>query len=95
MFGTVKLTRNADKSKFTYNGQGIAFDGKGYWIFDNYTARNIAIFGVDNSSSSHIDNPKHNFSVLDEGPTEKKLSIKFSKSNTKFCLSLHYNGDES
>ena len=73
MLGTVKLTRNADKSKFTYNGQGIAFDGKDYWIFDNYIARNIAIFGVGNSSSSHIDNPKHNFLVLGEGPTEKKI----------------------
>ena len=33
LFGTVKLTRNADKSKFTYNGRGIAFDGKGMWNF--------------------------------------------------------------
>ena len=51
LFGTIKLTRNADKSKFTYNGRGIAFDGKGYWSFDNDTARNVIIFGVDNSSS--------------------------------------------
>ena len=34
LFGTVKLTRNADKNKFSYNGQGIAFDGKGYWSFE-------------------------------------------------------------
>ena len=43
--------------------------------------------------------------MLGEGPTddingsigtaEKKLSINFSKANTKFCLSLHYNGDNS
>ena len=33
LFGTVKLTRNADKSKFTYNRQGIAFGGKGSWNF--------------------------------------------------------------
>ena len=26
--GTVKLTKNGDKSEFIYNGQGIAFDGK-------------------------------------------------------------------
>ena len=44
---TVKLTRNAEKSKFTYNGWGIAFDGKGFWSFDNDTARNVIIFGVD------------------------------------------------
>ena len=35
------------KSKFTYNGQGIEFYGKGYWSFKNYTARNIISFGVD------------------------------------------------
>ena len=68
--GTVKLTRNADKSKFTYNHLRIAFDRKGYWSFDNDTARNVIIFGIDNSSSSHTDNPKNNFLVLGEGPTE-------------------------
>ena len=26
---------------------------------------------------------------------EKKFCINFSKANTKFCLSLHYNGNES
>ena len=58
LFGTVKLIRNTDKSKFTYNGQGIAFDGKGFRSFDNDTARNVIIFDVDNRSSSHVDNPK-------------------------------------
>ena len=29
------------------------------------------------------------------GAPDKKLSINFSKSKTKFCLSLHYNGDNS
>ena len=27
--------------------------------------------------------------------SEKKFSISFSKVNIKFCLSLHYNGDNS
>ena len=36
LFGTVKLTRNADRSKFNYNGQDIVSDGEGSWIFDNY-----------------------------------------------------------
>ena len=26
---------------------------------------------------------------------KKEISINFSKTDTKFCLSLHYNGDES
>ena len=29
------------------------------------------------------------------GAAEKKCSINFSKTKTKFCLSLHYNGDNS
>ena len=32
-------------------------------------ARNL-FFGVDNSLSSHTDNWKNNFLVLDEGPTD-------------------------
>ena len=36
MFGTFKLTRNANKSLFNYNGQGIAFDGRGTWRGKRY-----------------------------------------------------------
>ena len=62
MSGTVKLLRNAIKSKFTYNGQGIALDEKGSWSFDNDFSRNDVIFGVF-SSSSHTNNKKNNFLV--------------------------------
>ena len=37
-----------------YSGYRIAFDKKGPWIFNDDTARNVMIFGVDNSSSSHM-----------------------------------------
>ena len=63
------------------------------------------IFGVDNISSSHIGNCKNYFLVLGKGPTdeindsvdaaEKKSRINFIKPKTKFCSSLHYNGDMS
>ena len=36
-----------------YSRYGIAFDEKSEWCFDNDTARNVVIFGVDNSSSSN------------------------------------------
>ena len=95
LFGTVKLVRNADKSKFTYNDRGIAFDGEVMWSFANDFGRNVVIFGVDNTSSSHTDNQKNNFLVLGEGPTdgindttgaaEKRFSINFSKAKAKFC----------
>ena len=52
-----------------------------------------------------INTTKKNFLVLCEGPTDdinnsiatakKKFSINFSKAKRKFCLSLHYNGDNS
>ena len=60
---------------------------------------------ADHNSSSHTDNRKNNFLVLGEGPTygingsfgssEKNFVINSSKANRKFCLSLHYNGDNS
>ena len=88
-----------------YSGHGITFDSAGSWSFNNDTARNVIIFSVGNSSSTRADNPKNNFLVLGEGPvfgingifgsTEKSFSINFSKSNTKFSLSLHYNADKS
>ena len=81
----------------------MRFGGAGSWSFDNDTARNVLIFGVDNRSSSYVENRKNNFLVLGEGPTfringsfgspEKNVSINFSKANTKLCLSLHYNAD--
>ena len=65
----------------------------------------LQFFGFDNSSSSHFDNCKNNFLLLGEGPTadincsfgslKKKYSINFDKIDTKFCLSLCYNGDNS
>ena len=33
LFGTVKLVKNTVKRKFTYNGEGMAFDGEGSWSF--------------------------------------------------------------
>ena len=77
----------------------IRFDGEGSWSFGNDFAGNVVFFGADNSSSSHADNQKQNFLALGEGPEKKcckkKISINFSKENAKFCLSLHYNCDES
>ena len=41
-----------------------------FWSFDSDFARNVVIVCVDNSSSSHTNNLKDNFSVLGEGPTQ-------------------------
>ena len=77
-------------------------DRKGAFSFGNGFGRNCIIFGVDMSSSVHVDNKKILF--LGEGPTqeldgttltvEKKYSLNFT-GNKKFCLRLHYNGANS
>ena len=55
------VVNNSDKEKYLYRGYGITFDSAGSWSFNRNTARNVIIFGVDNSSSSHADNHKNNF----------------------------------
>ena len=68
MFGATDIIKNSDKETYLYSGYGIALNGKGEWNFGNDCARNV-IFGVDNSSSSHTDNQKNEFLILDEGDT--------------------------
>ena len=58
-----------NKEKYVYSGYGITFDSAGSWSFGNDFARNVIIFGVDNSQSSHADNHKNIFIVQGEGPT--------------------------
>ena len=105
LLGATNIVKHSDKEKLVYSGYEIAFDGAGSWNFGNGFAKNVVIFGIDNSSSSHAETRKSNILVLGEGPTyginisfgspEKKFSFSFSKESTKFCFSLHYNGDNS
>ena len=55
-FGAVTLTKNAD------SGYGIGFDGRLSFSFPGGGfGQNVIIFGVDMSSSAHIDNKKRHF----------------------------------
>ena len=97
------IVKNSDKDKWVFSGYGIAFDGRDWWSFGNDTARNVKIFGVDNGSSSYVDNRKTNFLLLGLGPTfgingsfgspKKKFSINFTKASTKVWLNLYYDAD--
>ena len=59
------------------------------------------IFGVDVSSSIHVDNKKKDILILGKGPTkelgkhsltaEKMYSVNFTVTRKNFRLSLHYN----
>ena len=63
------------------------------------------IFGADLSRSSHANNKENNILVLGKDfvqgisdttiYAEKLYSINFTENNKKFCLRMHYNGDNS
>ena len=99
LFGVVTLTKNADLDKYGYSGYGIGFDRRSSFSFPGGGfGQNILIFGVDMSSSAHIDNKKKDILVLGKGPTqglehtltaEKMYSINFTEKNKflfKFAL---------
>ena len=63
LFGAVTLTKNADIDKYGYSGYGIGFDRRSSFSFPGGGfGQNVLIFGVDMSSSAHIDNKKKNSS---------------------------------
>ena len=104
LVGAVKLIKHVDVYQYKYSGYGMAFDRKGSSSIGDEVGGNVTIFGVDISSSSHIDNKKKDILILGKDPTqglehtqtaEKLYSISFTKENTKFCLSLHFNGANS
>ena len=61
MFGSVKLTKNADIDKYGYSGYGIGFDRETSFSFGNDIGKNVIMFGVDMSSSSKIETEKRTF----------------------------------
>ena len=75
-----------------------------FFHFPTGNGQNVLIFGVDTSSSAHIDNKKKDILVLGNGPTqgleytltaEKMYSSNFTVIKKKFCSSLHYNGADN
>ena len=106
MFGAVSLTKHVDIDQYKYSGYGIGFDRKGEFSFgSNGFGRNVITWGVNMSSSVHANNRTKNTLVLGKDLlqrldkttiyAEKLYSINFTKTNTKFCLNLHYNGANS
>ena len=69
LLGATNIIKNSDKEKCVYSWYGITFDSAGSWSINNDFARNVIVFGVSDSSTSHSDNRKTNFLILDEGPT--------------------------
>ena len=105
MLGAINLTKNADVDQHKYSGYGIGFDRTGESSFGNGLGRNCITFGADMSISVHANNKTNNILVLGKDFTqgingitlyaEKLYSINFTENNNKFCLSFHYNGENS
>ena len=114
LFGAMQITKNAtDNSKNNYKGYGICFDERSQFSHTitedgiTYTSngRNVLIFGVDMSFSSHATNRANHIYVMGDGLTqgindttlyvEKKYFRNFTEPDLKFVLSLDYNGDDS
>ena len=106
MFGSVRLTKNADPDKYKYSGYGRGFGSRSEFLFTDRSIGRIAIiFGADMSSSVHVDNKNKDITVLDEGPrqgsddttlaAEAKYPINFTQPDKRFVLSLHCNGSNS
>ena len=61
------MTKNANIEKYGYSGYGIGFDRKSIFSFPSGGfGPNVLIFGVDLSSSAHIDNKRKTYQFLEK-----------------------------
>ena len=106
LFGKIKMKKNANTDKYKYQGHGTGFDLSGIFSHPNAgDGKNVIIFGVDMTNSKHANNKTKDVLVLGHGLilkrddatiyAEKMYSPNFTVANKTFCLSLHYNGDDS
>ena len=99
LFGSAKLTKNADLDKHKY----ILLHN--FHLQIEAWEKNVIIFGADMTSPVHVDNKGNDILFLGEGPTEElddtklivetKYDINFTQSGKRFVTSLHYNGSNS
>ena len=79
LFGAMQITKNADTSKYNYNGYGICFDESEEFFHvrkrgnfsDTTDRRNLIIFGVDMSFSKHANNKANNIYVMGKDYIQK------------------------
>ena len=102
LFGSVKLTKNADLDKYKYKGYGIVFDFRAEFSFtDERLGKKSCYFW---SWYEHIDNKNKDIAILVGGPqglhdttltAKTKYPINFPQWGKRFILTLHYNGSNS
>ena len=97
LFRGVEWAKNADLDKYVYSGYGIGFNSRlEFSLPDGSMGKNVIMFGIDMSSSVHLNNKGKDILILGKGPTqgldhtallaEAQSSINFSRSNRKCCL---------
>ena len=70
MFGSVKLTKNANPDKYKHSGYSIGFDLRSEFLLpEGSRGRSVIIFRADMSSSVHVDNKEKAILIPVEGPT--------------------------
>ena len=97
LFGSVKLTENADPNEYKYSSYGMGFDSRLEFSFRDGN------MGTDMSSSVDVDNKNKDILILSEGPTQVLDDTTYptiypiisTQPNKGFLLSLHYNGSNS
>ena len=68
---SVSLNKNADIDKYSYSGYGIGFDRKSTFSFPNGRfGQDVINFGIDMTSSAHVDNKKKYILILGKGPAQ-------------------------
>ena len=78
--GSAKLTGKVKSDNYAYNCYGIGFNLLSQFSLPGgSSAKNVITFGVENTSSVHIDKYKKN-------DVEDKCSIKFTESEKKICI---------
>ena len=70
------MTKNTDVDKYKYSSYGIGFDRRLIFSFPSSGfGQNVLIFGVEMSSSAHIDNKKKDILVNFTLKRSKQLFI--------------------
>ena len=78
--GSVKLTGKVESDNYAYNCYDIGFNSLSQFSLPGGSSgKNVITFGVDNTSSVHIDKYKKN-------DVEDKGSINFTESEKKICI---------
>ena len=100
----VQLTKNDDEDKYKYRDYGMGFDSRSeISLPEGSIGKNVIIFGVDMSSSVHIDNKKKDIQFLIKVRRKDKVILRYQKKlNIQLIfqyqietLSLHFNGSNS